>query len=342
MLVSWWRGCDATNAGPLHLSGPRQRERHLLVSDEHPGTDVGKNLVDIILSNNGFKVVNIGIKADIELFIEKLEEYYASVATEGSGVGNSRDGLSERFAQGKVAIGMSGLLVKSTQVMKENLEELKQRGYKVPVLLGGAALNIEFVHEYCRPIYDGAIIYSRDAFDAITTLTQIEKGEEITIETPSAARAEAKEAAKGGEVGELIKPQTEEPPIPPFWGRYVWEFTEAEKLLAFEWLNRRMLFKERWGYKSKGIEKAEYEKQLKEVIEPAYERLKKEFKTLFYNSEFYFTTYLLIKYICSELNAFILNEDCLFPKLTSGSVPINISFDGTDLDKTQLSIILFK
>lgn len=239
--------------------------------------DVGKNLVDIILSNNGFKVVNIGIKADIELFIEKLEEYYASVATEGSGVGNSRDGLSERFAQGKVAIGMSGLLVKSTQVMKENLEELKQRGYKVPVLLGGAALNIEFVHEYCRPIYDGAIIYSRDAFDAITTLTQIEKGEEITIETPSAARAEAKEAAKGGEVGELIKPQTEEPPIPPFWGRYVWEFTEAEKLLAFEWLNRRMLFKERWGYKSKGIEKAEYEKQLKEVIEPAYERLKKEF-----------------------------------------------------------------
>ncbi len=222
--------------------------------------DVGKNLVDIILTNNGFRVVNIGIKADIELFIEKLREFESE--------NGSLDG---------VALGMSGLLVKSTQVMKENLEELKQKGYSIPVILGGAALNIEFVHEYCRPVYDGAVIYSRDAFDAIGTLLEIEKGEAITLEEPSSARAEAKEAAKDRAEGELIKPKEEEPPTPPFWGRHVWEFSEADKLLAFEWINHRMLFKERWGYKSKGIEKNEYEKQLEELVKPAYERLKKEF-----------------------------------------------------------------
>ncbi len=216
--------------------------------------DVGKNLVDIILTNNGFKVVNIGIKADIELFIEKLKEHNAD------------------------AIGMSGLLVKSTQVMKENLEELKRRGITVPVILGGAALNLEFVSEYCRPVYDGPVIYSRDAFDAITTLTQIERGEEITVAMPSQERAEARAAAKADTApGELIKPQTEEPPTPPFWGRRVWEFSQSDKLMAFEWINHRMLFKERWGYKSKGIEKDEYEKQLEEVVKPSYERLKKQF-----------------------------------------------------------------
>ncbi|HOI83878.1 MAG TPA: vitamin B12 dependent-methionine synthase activation domain-containing protein, partial [Campylobacterales bacterium] len=222
--------------------------------------DVGKNLVDIILTNNGFKVVNIGIKADIELFIEKLREF--------EGENGSLNG---------VALGMSGLLVKSTQVMKENLEELKRKGYSVPVILGGAALNIEFVHEYCRPVYDGAVIYSRDAFDAITTLGEIERGEAITLEEPSEVRAEAKAAAKEAQIGEIVKPQVESVPTPPFWGRYVWEFTEVEKLLAFEWINHRMLFKERWGYKSKGIEKSEYETQLKEIVEPAYDRLKKEF-----------------------------------------------------------------
>jgi 5-methyltetrahydrofolate--homocysteine methyltransferase len=161
--------------------------------------------------------------------------------------------------------------------MKENLEELKRRGITVPVFLGGAALNLEFVSEYCRPVYDGPVIYSRDAFDAIKTLTQIEKGEEITLEEPSATRTEAKAAAKEAQIGEIIKPRNEAVPTPPFWGRHVWEFTEANKILAFEWINHRMLFKERWGYKSKGMEKSEYEKQLEEVVKPAYERLKKEF-----------------------------------------------------------------
>ncbi len=95
--------------------------------------DVGKNLVDIILSNNGFKVINIGIKADINEFIIAVREHKAQ------------------------AIGMSGLLVKSTAVMKENLEELQKQGIDIPVLLGGAALTKGFVNDYCRPLYDGPI-----------------------------------------------------------------------------------------------------------------------------------------------------------------------------------------
>lgn len=95
--------------------------------------DVGKNLVDIILSNNGFKVINLGIKVDLDKFINTLKETNAS------------------------ALGMSGLLVKSTQVMKENLETLKAADIKIPILLGGAALTRAFIDDFCRPFYDGPI-----------------------------------------------------------------------------------------------------------------------------------------------------------------------------------------
>ncbi|DAB31404.1 MAG TPA: methionine synthase, partial [Sulfurospirillum sp. UBA11407] len=108
--------------------------------------DVGKNLVDIILSNNGFKVVNIGIKADLEEFLKALKEHQAD------------------------AIGMSGLLVKSTAVMKENLETMKNLGLNVPVILGGAALTDRFVEEFCRPNYDGPVFYCKDAFEGIEAM----------------------------------------------------------------------------------------------------------------------------------------------------------------------------
>ncbi|MDR1976760.1 MAG: homocysteine S-methyltransferase family protein, partial [Campylobacteraceae bacterium] len=113
--------------------------------------DVGKNLVDIILSNNGYNVVNIGIKAEIEDFIKAYHEHNAD------------------------AIGMSGLLVKSTAIMKENLEELERQGIKAPVLLGGAALNENFVEEFCRPSYSGAVFYCKDAFEGLNAMQMIEK-----------------------------------------------------------------------------------------------------------------------------------------------------------------------
>ena len=113
--------------------------------------DVGKNLVDIILSNNGFKVINIGIKTE-------LQEYL--------------DVMNEKQIQ---AIGMSGLLVKSTAVMKENLETMAAQGIEIPVLLGGAALTRGFVDDFCRPVYKGPIFYCRDAFDGVVAMSRIEK-----------------------------------------------------------------------------------------------------------------------------------------------------------------------
>ncbi|MDQ1339507.1 MAG: 5-methyltetrahydrofolate--homocysteine methyltransferase, partial [Campylobacterota bacterium] len=216
--------------------------------------DVGKNLVDIILTNNGYSVINIGIKADIEDFIKAYEEHGAD------------------------AIGMSGLLVKSTLVMKENLIELKNKNINVPVMLGGAALTSSFIEEYCRPNYDGAIFYCKDAFDGITAMSRVEKG---NLDTN----------LHGNKKEEIIKPKEKiiehipyekvtplekhEDYTPPFWGRKV--FKEFDKELAFKWLNHQNLFKQRWGFKSKGMTKEAYKKQTDEVIVPAYERLKKLF-----------------------------------------------------------------
>jgi len=218
--------------------------------------DVGKNLVDIILSNNGYKVINLGIKVELDRFLETLEESNAQ------------------------ALGMSGLLVKSTQVMLENLNILKEKGIKIPILLGGAALTRAFIDDFCRPAYDGPIFYCKDAFDGVTAMSRIEAGNMDTNLHPDAPIVEAKEKK------EVIIPPFEEikmptrdvnVPTPPFWGRREMKLTEQQIEMAFEWINHKILFKSRWGYSSKGMSKEAYEKQLDEVVWPAYERLKAEF-----------------------------------------------------------------
>ncbi len=102
--------------------------------------DIGKNLVDIILTNNGYRVINLGIKCPIEKMIEAAEREHAD------------------------AIGMSGLLVKSTLVMKENLEVLNERNISLPVILGGAALTRRYVEQDLRSVYKGRVFYANDAF----------------------------------------------------------------------------------------------------------------------------------------------------------------------------------
>jgi len=218
--------------------------------------DVGKNLVDIILSNNGFKVKNLGIKVELDDFIEAMESGHIS------------------------AFGMSGLLVKSTQVMKENLEIMQQKGIKIPVLLGGAALTRSFIDDFCRPFYDGPIFYCKDAFDGVTAMSRIEAGNMDTNLHPDAPEKEKKEEV------EIVIPPFEElkmpsrvdtPPTPPFWGRRVITLTPQQIEMAFEWINQKLLFKSRWGYSSKGMSKEAYQKQLDEVVRPAYEELKRRF-----------------------------------------------------------------
>jgi 5-methyltetrahydrofolate--homocysteine methyltransferase len=227
--------------------------------------DVGKNLVDIILSNNGFKVINIGIKVELESFLEVLKE------------------------ESVHAIGMSGLLVKSTAVMKENLETMEAEGITIPVLLGGAALTRSFVDDFCRPIYSGPLFYCRDAFDGVIAMGRIEKYQQELIENPNAildtklsGDLVARETKEQKEViippFEQIKlPQKVDIPTPPFWGRRVLQKEQIDLEMVFKWVNKRTLFKMQWGYKSKGMEKEAYQKLIQETVEPTFERLKETF-----------------------------------------------------------------
>src|SRR5207249_12173868 len=114
--------------------------------------DIGKNLVDIILTNDGYQVFNLGIKQPINAIIDAWMEHQAD------------------------AIGMSGLLVKSVGVMKENLEELNQRGITAPVLVGGAALTRHYAETELRNSYEGRLYYGNDAFEGLRIMQAIAEG----------------------------------------------------------------------------------------------------------------------------------------------------------------------
>ena len=223
--------------------------------------DVGKNLVDIILSNNGFKVINIGIKTELEEYLDVMKSNEIH------------------------AIGMSGLLVKSTQVMKDNLEILSAKGITIPILLGGAALTRSFVDDFCRPIYGGAIFYCRDAFDGVIAMSRIEKyNEDPSGGLDTRLNGDMVER-QVKEVQEIIIPPFEELkmpsrdvkiPTPPFWGRRVLRKEQLDFDMVCEWVNKRTLFKMHWGYKRAGMEVDAYKKLLETKVYPAYERIKRE------------------------------------------------------------------
>ena len=148
--------------------------------------DIGKNLVDIILTNNGYSVVNLGIKQPINAIIEAAEDNRADV------------------------IGMSGLLVKSTVVMKENLEEINQRGLadKWPVMLGGAALTRAYVEQDLHSLFDGEVRYARDAFEGLRLMDAVmavKKG------VPGAALPERRERRVRSATRVLDRPDDEIP-----------------------------------------------------------------------------------------------------------------------------------
>jgi len=224
--------------------------------------DVGKNLVDIILSNNGFKVVNIGIKAGIQEFISAAREHNAD------------------------AIGMSGLLVKSTNEMKSNLEALEAQNLEIPVMLGGAALTKAFVDDFCRPIYKGPIFYARDAFDGVVAMQRIEaaEGKNEAIDTTMAAdlvkvNEKLKEQRKIKFDASIHTPKLLENNHnynPPFWGRR--DMSKAfNPSLAFDWINHRVLFRQRWGYKKGDMTPNEFKNYEENIVKPLYEDLKEEF-----------------------------------------------------------------
>ncbi|MFJ2268961.1 methionine synthase [Streptomyces sp. NPDC087849] len=196
--------------------------------------DIGKNLVDIILSNNGYTVVNLGIKQPVSAILEAAEEHRADV------------------------IGMSGLLVKSTVIMKENLEELNQRKLAAdfPVILGGAALTRAYVEQDLHEIYEGEVRYARDAFEGLRlmdALIAVKRG------VPGAALPELKQRRVPKR--DTVASETDEPeegvrsdvavdnpvPEPPFWGTRVVKGIQLKEYAS--WLDEGALFKGQWGLK---------------------------------------------------------------------------------------------
>lgn len=211
--------------------------------------DIGKNLVDIILSNNGYEVVNLGIKQPITNILEVAEDKSADV------------------------VGMSGLLVKSTVIMKENLEEMNTRGVaeKFPVLLGGAALTRSYVENDLAEVYEGEVHYARDAFEGLKlmdTIMSAKRGEALAPGSPESLAAEAdrnketerkarherskriavqrKAAEEPVEVPERSDvPSDVEVPAPPFWGSRIIKGLAVADYTGF--LDERALFLGQWG-----------------------------------------------------------------------------------------------
>ncbi|MER5543715.1 methionine synthase [Streptomyces sp. NPDC002589] len=196
--------------------------------------DIGKNLVDIILSNNGYNVVNLGIKQPVSAILEAAEEHRADV------------------------IGMSGLLVKSTVIMKENLEELNQRGLaaRFPVILGGAALTRAYVEQDLHEVYEGEVRYARDAFEGLhlmDALIGVKRGvpgaklpELKQRRVRATAAVEAEERPEEGHVRSDVA--TDNPvPAPPFWDTRIVKGIQLKEYAS--WLDEGALFKGQWGLK---------------------------------------------------------------------------------------------
>lgn len=243
--------------------------------------DIGKNLVEIILSNNGYEVDNLGIKQPI-------------------------DGILARYKEtGADAIGLSGLLVKSTAIMKEDLTFLAEQNINVPVVLGGAALTRKFVEEDCQAIYKGPVLYAEDAFEGLrimdTIATRKQKGltidaaslrkpiagatsnQENSEENPVASNAASKikivhkgqstVALTASGQSSWIKhdTKTQPAPTPPFWGTKVLEGTTDE---LFSYLDTFALVRSRWGFVQKNQSDDEFNAILKNKAEPMLEKWK--------------------------------------------------------------------
>ncbi|MEB3235893.1 MAG: methionine synthase, partial [Cyanobacteriota bacterium] len=249
--------------------------------------DIGKNLVDIILTNNGYEVINLGIKQSCEAIIEAQQQHQAD------------------------CIAMSGLLVKSTAFMKDNLEAFNEAGISVPVILGGAALTPRFVHGDCRAAYRGQVVYGRDAFadlrfmDALMEakkagqwddlggflgsipeglgLTAGADGEAEPLSNPAelaSDQADAIEAPSTG-VQEPLGLSSERsqsvPPepalVPPFWGAQVLDEHAIALDEVFSYLDRNALFAGQWQLrKSQQQSRQDYEAMLAAKAEPVLQQ----------------------------------------------------------------------
>jgi 5-methyltetrahydrofolate--homocysteine methyltransferase len=193
--------------------------------------DIGKNLVDIILTNNGYKVVNLGIKQPADTIIKAAQEHKADV------------------------IGLSGLLVKSTLEMKYVIQDLQQQGLTFPVVCGGAALTRKYVEDDLRKEYSEAVFYAGDAFDGLHVMDDLTQSEEkrearlaegrVAKEFAKAAAAAAADVSTERSAAVQAAPDI---PRPPFWGARVARYIDLRKV--FRYINETALFKNQWQLKT--------------------------------------------------------------------------------------------
>jgi 5-methyltetrahydrofolate--homocysteine methyltransferase len=217
--------------------------------------DIGKNLVDIILTNNGYEVHNLGIKVSIGEMLAKADEVKAD------------------------AIGMSGLLVKSTLIMRENLEEMNERGLaRVPVLLGGAALTRTYVERDLRQVYEGRLFYGRDAFEGLRTMDRLRELERTGQDDPDFGRKlggrdlpPRKSQQSAAPSADEVPNRSPEVPLdnpvfdPPFVGSELAKGIAIDEIAAY--LNETALFRNQWGYRpEEGEADAEFKTRVRAVL----------------------------------------------------------------------------
>ena len=227
--------------------------------------DIGKNLVDIILTNNGYRVINLGIKVPLAEMLHAAQENRAH------------------------AIGMSGLLVKSTVVMRENLEEMSRQGLEIPVMLGGAALTRNYVEDACVAAYGcGRVAYARDAFDGLHLMDKVtgngfddylaavqakRSGKaRNTARTLGQADARAFRPVDVAVVRERRRRLTRDVPVvtPPFWGARV---VEAPSKALVPFINERSLYQFQWGFRKQGRSLDDFLAWARQELRPVMRRM---------------------------------------------------------------------
>ena len=271
----------------------RGKGKFLIATVKGDVHDIGKNLVDIILTNNGYKVVNLGIKQAIEAIVEAYEQHQPD------------------------CIAMSGLLVKSTAFMKDNLSAFNAKGITVPVILGGAALTPKFVYGDCQETYNGQVIYGKDAFADLTFMDRLmpAKEQESWVDTEgftgefaqfnqkgrkaiedSEREANGDASKSDGEVNGNGKKSDEpividtkrsedvaidiERPTPPFWGTKILQSGDLDLEELFWYMDLQALFAGQWQFrKPKGQSREEYDWFLASKVNPILEEWKEKIRT---------------------------------------------------------------
>lgn len=260
----------------------RGKGKFLIATVKGDVHDIGKNLVDIILTNNGYKVINLGIKQAIEAIVEAYEQHRPD------------------------CIAMSGLLVKSTAFMKENLAAFNAKGITVPVILGGAALTPKFVYGDCQETYQGQVIYGKDAFADLTFMDRLMPAKEQNswVDTEGFTGEFAQFNQKGRKAIEdfdrelngddqksdqptVIDTQRSEAididierPAPPFWGTKILHSGDLDLEDLFWYMDLQALIAGQWQFrKPKDQSREEYDWFLASNVYPILEEWKQKIRT---------------------------------------------------------------